>query len=59
MTKVYAENDYIVIEQSGATDEAVSMVLSYIQVDKLREELTRAQMKIKDSARVTFVKEGK
>jgi len=59
MIKVYAENDYIVIEQSGATDEAVSMVLSYIQVDKLREELTRAQMKIKDSARVTFVKEGK
>ena len=59
MIKVYAENDYIVIEQSGATDEAVSMVLSYIQVDKLREELTRAQMKIERSARVTFVKEGK
>lgn len=59
MVKVYAENGYVVIEQSGATDESVSMVFSYVEVDKLREDLIRAQMAIKESVKVTFVKGGK
>lgn len=59
MVKVYAENGYIVVEQSGATEESVSMVFSYAEVDKLRNELIMAQLEIKDSCKVSFVKEGK
>lgn len=54
MIKVYAELGNIVIEQENNT-----VILTYAESDKLREEILRAQMKIKDAAKVVFVKEEK
>jgi hypothetical protein len=58
MTKVYAELGNIVIEQVNP-EGLNTVILTYAEADKLREELIRAQMKIKDACRVSFVKEEK
>jgi hypothetical protein len=58
MIKVYADNGYISVEQESM-GRITSIILSYVEVDKLREDLIRAQMKIKDACKVTFVKEEK
>jgi hypothetical protein len=56
MIKVYAENGYVSIEQDEAGTVSL-IVLSYAETEKLREELIRAQIKIKDACKVSFVKE--
>lgn len=52
MTKVSVDKSYVVIEQDSNT-----IILSYVEADKIREDLIRAQMKIKDACKVSFVKE--
>jgi len=54
MTKVLVELSQVVIEQDSNT-----IILSYVEVDKLREDLIRAQIKIKEACKVAFVKEEK